>query len=330
MKPQNSREQIRNFLMQYQDDLCARLEALDGDAKFIEDQWQREHLGSGRTRVIKDGDYFEQGGIGFSDIRGNKVPESLLGQKPELAGQEFWGAGVSMVLHPRNPFCPTVHLNYRYFEAGDIFWFAGGADLTPYYPFVADCQHWHQVYKSALDKFDPNFYAAYKYWCDEYFYLHHRGEARGIGGIFFDYQDGREGLIIKPDYARQSDRKIENILNLQQQKKTWEELFAMHHELSYAFFTSYVPIAERRKNIAYDNAEKDFQLYRRGRYVEFNLLYDRGTLFGLQSKGRTESILMSLPPLVRWQYNYQPVAGSREAELTEKFLVRGVDWLAEN
>ena len=326
-KPDNSQELIRNFLMKFQDDLTTQLEKLDHTAKFVEDKWQRSHLGSGRTRVITDGSYLEQGGIGFSEITGNKIPPTLLGQKPELEGQSFWGAGVSMVLHPRNPFCPTVHLNYRYFEAGDIWWFAGGADLTPYYAFVEDCKHWHQVHKTALDKLDPNLYPAFKYWCDEYFYLHHRNESRGIGGVFFDYQDGHAGHIIKADYARKSDRNITEFLEREQDAKNWQELFTSHKETSYAFFDAYLPIANKRKQQEYNEAQRAFQLYRRGRYVEFNLLYDRGTLFGLQSKGRVESILMSLPPLVRWEYNFQPEAGSAEEELTKKFLHRGIDWI---
>lgn len=326
-KPANSKEQVRNFLLKFQDDLTAKLEQLDGKAKFHEDKWERSHLGGGRTRVIKDGASFEQGGVGFSEITGDHIPESLLGQRPELAGQSFWGAGVSMVLHPQSPFCPTIHLNYRYFEAGDTWWFGGGSDLTPYYPFMEDCKHWHQVYKDALDKSGPNYYPAFKYWCDEYFYLHHRNETRGVGGIFFDYQDGEAGLIIKPDYARKSDRGDSEILGLQKDSKSWEQLFNLQQDAAYAFFDAYLPIAVKRKDMTWTEAQRNFQLYRRGRYVEFNLLYDRGTLFGLQSKGRVESILMSLPPLLRYEYNYQPEVGSKEDELTAKYLHRGVDWL---
>lgn len=326
-KLDNSKELIREFLLNFQNDLTSNLENLDGKAKFIEDKWTNPELGGGKTRVLSNGDLFEQGGVNFSEISKDKVPESLLGHKPELKDQKFWGAGVSMVLHPKSPLCPTVHLNYRYFEAGSVFWFGGGADLTPYYPFEEDCILWHQAHKDAMDKHDPNFYPAFKYWCDEYFYNHHRGETRGIGGVFYDYQDGKEGLLVKADYARKSEDNNNPALNLKIKPKTWDELFSFHKDTSAAFLKAYRPIINKRKDIGWGDYQRDFQLYRRGRYVEFNLLYDRGTLFGLQSKGRVESILMSLPPLVRWQYNYHPEPGTKEFELTDKFLTRGVDWV---
>ena len=315
---------IREFLHYYHDLLTAELNALDGQAKFVEDAWQKPGLGFGRTRVMKDGALFEQAGVSFSDISGNKIPQSLLGQYPDLAGEQYWGAGVSMVLHPKNPYCPTAHLNFRYFEAGPIWWFGGGCDLTPYYPEVADCQHWHNTFKQAMDKHDHNAYPAFKYWCDEYFYNHHRNETRGIGGVFYDYQNGAQGSLLKADMARKSEQ--ENAHNWQQASKSWSQVFAFQHDTAMAFPRAYWPIIAKYRDKAWTEAERDFQLYRRGRYVEFNLLHDRGTLFGLQSKGRVESILMSMPPLARWEYCFKTSDNSPEADLTSKFLVRGIDW----
>ncbi len=322
-----SRELVIGFLKDYQDRLTQALETLDGGSTFNEDTWEKSGLGEGRTRVLSGGSLIEQGGVNFSHIQGQEPPASLLGHKPELQGHPFWGAGVSLIIHPHNPFCPTVHLNYRYFEAGPIWWFAGGCDLTPYYPFLDDCRHWHETLKRPLDSHDPHAYEAFKYWCDEYFYNHHRQETRGVGGIFYDYQDGQPGLLVKPDHGRHSEQGDAPALTLMQGNKTWDEMFAFQQANANAFFAAYRPIVERRREHPWTEKERDFQLYRRGRYVEFNLLHDRGTLFGLQSKGRVESILMSLPPLVRWQYDFKADVGSPEALLTEKYLHRHIDWI---
>lgn len=327
LKPFDSQQQIRDFLMQFQEELSAKLELFDGKATFVEDVWCRSDLGKGRTRVITGGDFFEQGGLSFSEIHGLNPPASLLGRMPELKGRPFWGAGVSCVLHPRNPFCPTVHFNYRYFEAGDIWWFGGGADLTPYYPFVEDCQHWHRTHKDRMDRYSQHYYPAFAYWCDEYFFNHHRDETRGIGGIFYDHLDGKAGVLVKADSARHSENTAHSALDLETPATSWTELFAFHCDNARSFELAYFPIAEKRRQQPWTEAQRQFQLYRRGRYVEFNLLHDRGTLFGLQSKGRIESILMSLPPLVRWEYNFTPQPGTPEYELTDRFLHRHVDWL---
>lgn len=306
-----------------QDGICAELEQLDGKGKFQEDSWKRPHGGGGRSRVIRDGGVFEQGGVNFSEVWGSQLPPSILKQRPEAEGHQFYATGTSMVLHPRNPYVPTVHLNYRYFEAGPVWWFGGGADLTPYYPFAEDAAHFHQTLKQACDQHHPQYYPTFKRWCDEYFYIKHRQESRGIGGIFFDYQDGRGKLYRGPDpegtAAEYSDRVGE--LN----DRPWEELFAFVRDCGDAFLPAYVPIAQRRGNLEYGDRQRNFQLYRRGRYVEFNLVYDRGTVFGLQTNGRTESILMSLPPLVRWEYGYEPEPDTPEAELYETFL-KPQDW----
>ncbi|HJN38368.1 MAG TPA: oxygen-dependent coproporphyrinogen oxidase [Gammaproteobacteria bacterium] len=322
-----SRRIIRDFLKRYQDYLTLQLEGLDGSAKFIEDSWQKNSLGSGRTRVISNGDYFEQGGVNFSEIEGKEVPKSLLGQMPELNGYDYWGAGVSLVLHPKNPFCPTTHLNYRYFEAGPFWWFGGGSDLTPYYPFKEDCCHWHKTLKKAMDEHDTNYYRAFKYWCDEYFYNHHRRETRGVGGTFYDYLSGIEGRLVKNDYARKSEKKNHPALHLNQRAKSWIEIFAFQKDNAEAFIGAYFPIANKRRSMKWNEKNRQFQLYRRGRYVEFNLLHDRGTLFGLQTNGRIESILMSMPPLARWEYNYSPRKGSDEYKLSKIYLHRDIDWI---
>ncbi len=282
-----------------QDEICTRLTALDGVGRFQEDSWEREEGGGGRSRVMSEGRLLERGGVGFSEIFGPNLPPSILQQHPEAEGHPFYATGTSLVIHPRNPYVPTVHFNYRYFEAGPVWWFGGGADLTPYYGFREDAAHFHQVHKAACDQYDPEFYPRFKKWCDEYFYLKHRKEPRGVGGIFFDYLDD-----------------------------DWEKTFAFVQSCGRSFLSAYVPIVERRSGLPYGDRERQFQLYRRGRYVEFNLVFDRGTIFGLQTGGRIESILMSLPPLVRWDYNYQPEAGTPEAELYEVFLVP-TDWAAE-
>ena len=321
--PKDSRERVKQFVQNLQDDICQGLEQIDGEAKFQEDNWQREEGGGGRTRVIRDGRVFEQGGVNFSEVWGDSLPPAILVQRPEAAGHGFYATGTSMVLHPRNPYVPTVHLNYRYFEAGNVWWFGGGVDLTPYYPFAEDAVHFHKSIKQACDKHHSEYYPAFKRWCDEYFYLKHRQEARGIGGIFFDYQDSNSKLYCgsqsNSPAAIYSDR-------IGQVNRSWEELFAFVQSCGNSFLPAYVPIVERRQNTKYGERERNFQLYRRGRYVEFNLVYDRGTIFGLQTNGRTESILMSLPPLVRYEYGYQPEPGTPEAELYEVFL-KPQDWV---
>jgi coproporphyrinogen III oxidase len=325
MPPVDSRSRARTLLMGLQDSICQGLQALDGEGQFQEESWQRPEGGGGRSRVMKEGRVFEQGGVNFSEVEGAQLPPSILNQRPEAEGHRWFAVGTSMVLHPRNPWVPTVHLNYRYFEAGPVWWFGGGADLTPYYPLLEDARHFHRTLKGACDSVDPRYYKVFKPWCDEYFYLRHRQETRGVGGIFYDYQDPG-GVLYKgaeaggaAAAAAASGGPIE---------QDWEKLFCLASACGQAFLPSYAPIVERRNNLAYGEAERQFQLYRRGRYVEFNLVFDRGTIFGLQTNGRTESILMSLPPLVRWEYGYTPAPGSREALLTEVFT-RPQNWLED-
>ena len=295
---------VRQFLMALQDRICAAVEGLDGQARFVEDTWQRTEGGGGRSRVLKQGGVFEQAGIGFSEVRGDTLPASATAHRPELAGAPWQAVGVSLVFHPRNPYIPTTHMNVRYFQArppgrAPVWWFGGGFDLTPFYPFDADIEHWHRVARDLCLPFGgAERYAAHKAWCDRYFYLKHRDETRGVGGLFFD--DLNEG--------------------------GFADCFAYQQAVGEGFMRAYAPIVERRRDTPYGERERDFQLYRRGRYVEFNLVYDRGTLFGLQSGGRTESILMSLPPLVRWEYGYAPEAGSAEQRLLTYLQPR--DWLA--
>lgn len=296
--------QVQQFLKALQDQICQQLEHADGDAKFVEDAWQRAEGGGGRSRVLTGGKVFEQAGVNYSHVYGAKMPASATAHRPELAGRHFNACGVSLVLHPHNPYLPTTHANVRFFiaeKAGEapVWWFGGGFDLTPYYPFEEDVIHWHQTAKAAVDPFGADYYPTYKKWCDDYFYLKHRDETRGVGGLFFDDL---------------------NALG-------FDNSFALMRAVGEAFTKAYLPIVEKRKDQPYGERERQFQLYRRGRYVEFNLVYDRGTLFGLQSGGRTESILMSMPPLVRWQYSYQPEAGSPEALLYERYL-RPQNWLA--
>lgn len=299
---------VRAYFIDLQDRICKELEAADGQAKFVEDNWQREGTGGGggRTRVLTDGGVFEQGGVNFSQVTGDSLPASATATRPELAGRSFEALGVSLVIHSHNPYIPTSHANVRFFIAekeGEepIWWFGGGYDLTPYYGFEEDVVSWHQTAKKACDPFGDEVYPRYKQWCDEYFWLKHRNEPRGVGGLFFD--DLNEG--------------------------GFEKCFNFMKSVGDSYTQAYLPIVKRRKKITFGERERDFQLYRRGRYVEFNLVYDRGTLFGLQSGGRTESILMSLPPLVKWRYNWQPEAGSAEAELYEVFL-KPRDWLASS
>jgi coproporphyrinogen III oxidase len=322
--PSDSRQQVSHFLRGLQDQICQRLEQLDGQATFQEDSWEREEGGGGRSRVMKAGRIFEQGGVGFSEVWGKDLPPSILVQRPEAAGHSFYATGTSMVLHPRNPYIPTVHLNYRYFEAGPVWWFGGGIDLTPYYPFAEDATHFHQTLKQACEIHHPEYYPTFKLWCDEYFYLKHRQESRGIGGIFFDYQDGRGKLYRGPQPEGHSGLYSDRVGTVS--TRSWKDLFAFVQDCGQAFLPAYVPIVERRQSTEYGDHQRQFQLYRRGRYVEFNLIYDRGTIFGLQTNGRTESILMSLPPLVRWEYSYEPEAGSPEAELYNTFL-KPQDWV---
>ncbi|PSN11265.1 oxygen-dependent coproporphyrinogen oxidase [filamentous cyanobacterium CCT1] len=322
--PADSRDRVSAMLKQLQDSICQRLEALDGGAQFQQDAWERPEGGGGRSRVIKQGNIFEQGGVNFSEVWGDHLPPSILVQRPEAAGHRFYATGTSMVLHPRNPFIPTVHLNYRYFEAGPVWWFGGGIDLTPYYPFDEDVVHFHQTLKQTCDRHNPSYYSVFKPWCDEYFYLKHRGETRGVGGIFFDYQDGQGMLYRGPDSGKTADQTSQAVGELPQ--RSWDDLFNFARDCGNAFLPAYVPIVERRHNTDYSDHQRQFQLYRRGRYVEFNLVYDRGTIFGLQTNGRTESILMSLPPLVRWEYGYTPAADSPEARLYDVFL-KPQDWV---
>lgn len=296
-------DDIKSYFLDLQDRICQALEQEDGKAKFVEDAWQREAGGGGRTRVITDGAMIEKGGVNFSHVHGKGLPASATAARPELAGRSFQAMGVSLVIHPNNPYVPTSHANVRFFiaekeGAEPVWWFGGGFDLTPYYGNKEDVVHWHQVAKQACDPFGEGIYAEYKKWCDDYFYLPHRDEARGVGGLFFDD-------LNEPDF---------------------EHSFNLMKSIGDSYVPAYLPIVQKRKETPYGERERDFQLYRRGRYVEFNLVQDRGTLFGLQSGGRTESILMSLPPLVRWEYNWQPEPGSPEAELYEEFLPRK-EWI---
>lgn len=294
---------VKAYLLDLQDRICAALEASDGQARFEEDAWEREQGGGGRTRVITQGGVFEKGGVNFSHVYGGALPASATAHRPELAGRSFQAMGVSLVMHPHNPYIPTSHANVRFFIAekpgeDPVWWFGGGFDLTPYYGNEDDCRHWHMTAKGACDPFGPDIYARFKTWCDDYFYLRHRGEPRGIGGLFFDD------------------------LN----ELGFEKSFALMQSIGDAYIPAYQPIVERRRDREYSERQRDFQLHRRGRYVEFNLVYDRGTLFGLQSGGRTESILMSLPPEVRWGYDWKPEPGTEEAELYQHYL-KPRDWL---
>ena len=297
-------ELVREYLLSLQDNICKAFEQLDGSGRFREDSWTRDEGGGGRSRVMEDGAVFEKAGINFSHVFGATLPASATASRPELAGRSFQAMGVSLVIHPHNPYVPTSHANVRFFIAEKegmepVWWFGGGFDLTPYYGFVEDAVHWHRLAKEACTPFGDDIYARYKQWCDEYFYLKHRDEPRGVGGLFFD--DLNEG--------------------------GFEKCCNFMISVGNHYLPAYLPIVERRKDIEYGDREKDFQRYRRGRYVEFNLVYDRGTLFGLQSGGRTEAILMSLPPEVTWRYDWHPDPGTPEAELYEVFL-KPTNWLA--
>lgn len=302
----NELDQVKDYLQSLQNRIVAELEQLDGTGVFRRDAWDRAEGGGGISCVLSDGAVFEQAGVGFSHIFGDELPPSASNARPELSGQRFQAIGVSLVIHPRNPYVPTTHANFRYFSAADsdggapTWWFGGGFDLTPYYAFAEDVVHWHQVAKNACDPFGDDLYARYKKSCDEYFFLKHRNETRGVGGLFFD--DVNE--------------------------LGFEKSFEFLQSVGDSFMPAYRPIVLNRKNHRHGERQREFQLYRRGRYVEFNLMYDRGTIFGLQSGGRTESILMSLPPRVRWAYDWQPEPGSAEERLYTDYL-RPRDWLAE-
>ncbi|WP_328591918.1 oxygen-dependent coproporphyrinogen oxidase [Maribrevibacterium harenarium] len=295
---------VKTFLMDLQDRICQRLEAFEPEIRFHEDAWKRETGGMGRTRVIAGGSVIEKGGVNFSHVKGDKLPPSATADRPELAGGRFEAMGVSLVIHPNNPYVPTSHANVRLFVVQKdgmepVWWFGGGFDLTPYYGNEADCIQWHQTAFEALAPFGEAYYDRFKKWCDDYFHLKHRGEPRGIGGLFFD------------DFNELS----------------FDESFAMMQAVGNAYMDAYEPIVAARKDTPYGERERDFQLHRRGRYVEFNLVFDRGTHFGLQSgAGRTESILMSMPPEVKWAYGYAPEAGSEEARLLDYYL-QDRDWL---
>lgn len=302
-KPSSS--QVKAFLLNLQDSLCQQIAAADGQSTFREDNWQREAGGGGRSRVLTQGAVFEQAGVNFSHVTGGQLPASATAHRPELAGRSFEAMGVSLVIHPQNPYVPTSHANVRFFiaeKAGEepVWWFGGGFDLTPFYPFKEDVLHWHRTARNLCLPFGENVYPRYKKWCDEYFYIKHRQESRGVGGLFFDD-------LNTPDFDR---------------------CFAFMQAVGAGFSDAYLPIVAKRKDMPFSDRERQFQLYRRGRYVEFNLVWDRGTLFGLQTGGRTESILMSMPPLVRWEYDFNPEPDSPEAALERDFLPVQ-DWLGE-
>ena len=322
---ENSRQRAKELVLSLQDEICSGLESLDGEGTFQEDSWDRPEGGGGKSRVLKEGRVFEQGGVNFSEVHGKELPPSILNQRPEAKGHSWFATGTSMVLHPRNPYIPTVHLNYRYFEAGPVWWFGGGADLTPFYPYLSDTRHFHAEHKKACDSIHPKIHDVFKPWCDEYFFLKHRNETRGIGGIFYDYQDG-SGILYKGQDL--NGIAANTAKGLGDCSLSWEELFSLAKNCGKAFLPAYGPIIEKRSNQAYGDAERQFQLYRRGRYAEFNLVWDRGTIFGLQTNGRTESILMSLPPLARWEYGYKAPKGSRELLLTDLFT-KPQDWFTD-
>jgi coproporphyrinogen III oxidase len=302
--PPDSTE-VRAFLLKLQDSVCASLESEDGPGRFATDEWSRPEGGGGRTRILAEGSVFEKAGVGFSHVEGKALPPSASVRRPELAGRPWAAFGVSVVIHPKNPYAPTSHANLRYFSASDtdgrpVWWFGGGWDLTPFYGFEEDAVHWHRTAHAAVAPFGAALHPRFKAACDEYFHLRHRGEQRGVGGLFFDDFD----------------------------ELGFERSLALARSVGEAFIPAYLPIVARRKNMPFGEREREHQLRRRGRYAEFNLIQDRGTLFGLQSGGRTESILMSLPPLVRWDYGSAPVPGSPEAKLLDVFL-KPRDWLGD-
>lgn len=303
INPNQSISEIKEYLLHLQNKLCEFIEQEDNQVSFVTDTWQYKERGGGITRTMKEGAHIEKAGVNFSHVAGKELPKAATALRPELANSAFQALGISVVIHPRNPYVPTTHMNVRFIlveksNHKPFWWFGGGFDLTPYYGFIDDALHWHSQAKEACIPFGPSVYSSYKKWCDQYFYLKHRQEPRGIGGIFFD--------------------------DLNHWK--FERCFAFMQNVGHHFIKAYQPILTRRKLKPYGERERNFQLYRRGRYVEFNLLYDRGTLFGLQSDGRTESILMSLPPIVAWHYNFTPQEDSPEAELYREFLVAR-DWV---
>ena len=306
MTEEINNNEVKSYLLSLQDRLCSEIEELDAEKRFTQDVWERAQGGGGISRVLEQGAVFEKAGVNFSHVYGDQLPASASVNRPEAAGRNFQALGVSVVIHPDNPYVPASHMNIRFFlaekpGAAPLWWFGGGFDLTPYYGFEEDARHWHRIACSACREFGQDVYPRFKKWCDDYFFIRHRGEARGIGGLFFD--DLNEW-----GFAR---------------------CFAFMRSVGDHYMPAYRPVVERRENTLYTEHQKDFQLYRRGRYVEFNLVYDRGTLFGLQSGGRTESILMSLPPRVQWQYNRKEEPGSEEARLVEEFLTPR-DWLEKN
>ena len=298
---------VKNFLLSLQNNICNDLEQEEGSTRFINDEWKRESgQGGGITRVLTNGEIFEQAGVNFSHVFGDELPNSATANRPELEGRSFQAMGVSLVIHPNNPHVPTSHANVRFFIAEKeghepVWWFGGGFDLTPYYGYKEDCIHWHTTAKTACEPFGKDTYSKYKKWCDDYFYIKHRDEQRGIGGLFFDD-------LNEPGF---------------------KDSFAFMQSIGDHFTKAYLPIVNKRKNTAFTDQQREFQLYRRGRYIEFNLVYDRGTLFGLQTGGRTESILMSLPPVVNFKYNWSPEEGSREDELYTTFLIPQ-NWIPQN
>ncbi|WP_337127285.1 oxygen-dependent coproporphyrinogen oxidase [Proteus terrae] len=290
---------VKEFFLSLQDTICRSLENIDQKATFQQDNWERKEGGGGRTHVLTNGALFEQAGVNFSHVYGDTLPKSATAHRPELAGRRFQAMGVSLVIHPLNPYIPTSHANVRFFIAekdgeDPVWWFGGGFDLTPYYGFEEDVIHWHKVAKSICTPFSEGYYPRYKKWCDDYFYIKHRNEPRGVGGLFFDD-------LNTPDF---------------------DHCFEFVQHVGLGYLDAYLPIVEKRKSMPWSEHERQFQLYRRGRYVEFNLVWDRGTLFGLQSGGRTESILMSIPPLVRFEYNYSPEPNTPEAKLYSDFLIQ--------
>jgi coproporphyrinogen III oxidase len=296
---------VKEYLLRLQDTICTGLERLDNQEVFQEDNWQREAGGGGRTRILTNGKVFERGGVAFSHVYGTELPQSATAKRPELSGRNFQAMGVSLVIHPLNPYVPTSHMNVRCFVAektgeAPIWWFGGGYDLTPYYGFTEDAVHWHRTAQAACQGFGEQVYPEYKRWCDDYFYIRHRQEQRGIGGLFFD--DLNEWGFTR--------------------------CFDFLQSVGDSYLSAYAPLVEKRMHTEYGQRQRDFQLYRRGRYVEYNLVYDRGTLFGLQTGGRVESILMSMPPVVKWEYNFQPEPGSEEARLCDLFL-KPRNWIEE-
>lgn len=299
-------DKVKNYLLNLQNKICQALETVEPEARFIEDNWTRAEGGGGKTRVLSGGNVIEQGGVNFSHVFGSNLPTSATAARPELANRQFQAMGVSLVIHPNNPYVPTSHANVRFFVAekegeAPIWWFGGGFDLTPFYPFKEDVIHWHEIARKACEPFGTKVYPHYKKWCDDYFFLKHRNETRGVGGLFFD--DLNEW--------------------------GFDRCFAFMQNVGNHYIDAYLPIVQKRKDTPFNENQRAFQLYRRGRYVEFNLVFDRGTLFGLQSGGRTESILMSMPPVANWKYNWQPEPGSAENELYEHYL-KPQDWLGVN